>query len=177
MRVAAVTVSELPEVLVLQAKLQGALATLRPAHPVSILDVSPGVETGIALTRLARQETRRLRFMTYAWSGDKPRESFGGPPEPMVEKGALPGLHFSRGSFDFVVGVDVLGRMEPRSRSRCLGELAATALRAVWLVESPGDGVRESDLRDCLLEAAVGPGSVSEVRGVFVVEWAPGRAA
>lgn len=178
MQMQAVEQNEVPAgAELLLARLRGELAGIRPLHPVSILDVSPGAELGVVLTRLSRGAGRKLRIMTYAWSGPKLRESFGGPPEPMVEKGDLPGLHFSPASFDFVMGVDVLGRLSVPQRNRALAELTATALRAVFLVHQPGGGLREAELRDALFAAGLQDAPVEAKEGGLLSVRIPARAA
>lgn len=120
----------------LATKLTEYLDGLRPAHPVSILDVSPRAEAGLHLARWVRRLSRKVRFMTYDWMGAKSGAFFAAAPEVLVEKGSLPGVHFSSGSFDFVVGADVLAGAEAALRSRVLTDLCRTALRLVLLAET-----------------------------------------
>lgn len=121
---------------VVAAKLTEYLAGLRPAHPVSILDVSSHAEPGLELARWVRRLPRKVRLMTYDWRGGKAAAFHAAAPEVLVEKGTLPGVHFSAGSFDFVVGADVLAGADGPQRSRALTDLCRTALRLVLLAET-----------------------------------------
>lgn len=117
------------------AKLTEYLAGLRPAHPVSILDVSSHPEPGLEFARWARRLPRKVRLMTYDWRGAKAAAFYAAAPEVLVEKGSLPGVHFSAGSFDFVVGAEVLAGAAAALRARALTDLCRTALRLVLLAE------------------------------------------
>lgn len=149
------------------AKLTAYLAGLRPGHPVSILDVSPQAETGLELARWVRRLPRKVRLMTYDWRGGKAGAFFASAPEVLVEKGMLPGVHFSGGSFDFVVGVDVLAGAEAALRSRTLDDLCRTALRLMLLAEMT-PALTAAEIND-LLMAAPGRAACETVNGAHLI--------
>lgn len=140
----------------LDATLCGALASclqaLRPAHPVSLLDLSPTERPGQYLARNLRSLTRRIRIISYEWREPKQRQNLAGGPDVLIEKGKLPGLPFSPASFDYIVGVGVLATLLGESRIRALQEMRRTALRSVLLVDH-GAKLSESSIRDALIQA------------------------
>ncbi len=146
------------------------VSQLRPLHPVSLLDLSPADETAVILAGGLRDTGRKIRLMTYEWCGPKHPERIPGASEVLVEKGRLPGLHFSEGGFDYITGCTVLGSLEPDLRARALSEMRRTALRDVVLVESSegAAAISESQLRDTLLEAGCGHGNITNQSGLLI---------
>ena len=145
--------------VLLTSSLEHHLADIRPNHPISILDLSPTETIGIELARWARHLPRKIRLMTYEWREPKSRDRYLGLPEVLVEKGIFPGLHFSKSSFDFVVGVDVLRTLAADQRRQGLQEIDRGALRWVYLLENDPEVdkpvVLESELRDALIESGM----------------------
>ncbi len=108
---------------------------LRPAHPVSVLDVSPDQAPSLEIARWLRSLGRKSHLMSLEWPALHKRPAFTGHADIMVGKGALPGMHFSPHSFDYVVGVAVLSSFVPEVHLEIVHELRLTALRGVVLYE------------------------------------------
>ena len=135
-----------------------AMASLRAQHPVSILDLTP--QDGFALDLALRLRTlpRKVHIISYAWREMKQRERGLGLPPILIEKGSLPGLHYSKASFDMVIGVGVLSALKPHERVHALTEIRRTALRHVILAERLPNGsdeaaISEGDLIDALTQS------------------------
>lgn len=142
--------------------LEHSMAELRPVHPVSLLDLSPRGDTGLAMAMALRHERRKIRIMTYEWLAPKHRERRPGVPDVLVERGRLPGLHFSTGSFDYLVGLGVLSAVRPEACCKLLMELRRIAMRRVILIEETEgySGIREGELKDLLLESGCAEGRI-----------------
>ncbi len=140
---------------------------LRPAHPVSILDLSPEDGVASAIARSLRGLPRKFRLMTYQWAAVKVPERTAGFSEILVERGRLPGLHFSDGSFDYLIGADVLWRLGPLQRVRAVAEMHRVALRGVALLEREGvrEGLGDAEVRDVLLQGGLPAAVVDRQRG------------
>ena len=149
------------EALLLQ-RLKDSMEQLRPVHPVSLLDLSPAGEIGSAMATALRHSRRKIRIMTYEWHKAKPRERRQGVPDVLVERGTLPGLHFSDGSFDYLIGIGVLSAVSDGICCRLLREVRRVALRNVILVEEcRGAGaMRDIELRDLLMESGCPSGRI-----------------
>jgi hypothetical protein len=172
MAVSALPYLEEPEakpVLLLTERLGGYLTGLRPAHPVSILDLSPDGRPGLGLVRWVRQQNRKTRLMSYEWTGRKARDLFTGVPEVLVEKGNLPGVHFSPNSFDFVVGVDVLQALDAPFRLRALQETVQVGMRLVLLVEHSQSEIKPAMARELVMQTDASHGSVEEVGDLLLI--------
>jgi hypothetical protein len=167
---------------ILASALAELIETLRPRHPVSILELSADEAAAVALAAILRTQRRKVRVMAYDWEPGivlaegvlqqgarhrgKHEETLGAGehflpegPKVLVEKGRLPGLRFSTGSFDYLAGKQVLERLAPASRCRALSEMRRVALRGVLLIEliKPPDqaALSESLIADALLQAGI----------------------
>jgi hypothetical protein len=155
----------------LQQTLRELLLSVKPTHPISILDLSPEDGVAMQLAALSRLQARKTRIISYEWRGPKNRIRVPGIPEVLIEKGSLPGLPFSHGSFDYIVGIDVIFSLPAAAHTRALGEMSLVALRKVVLVEPQRPerdaGVQESQIRDASLQAGIHELNVEDHAGLL----------